>query len=73
MAEAGTNEDLLLYEDILARLEGIIRRLESGDATLAESLALYQEAVSLSGKADRLLRHAEDVLTASREAEARDA
>ncbi len=47
------------YEAIMARLEEIVKLLEAGRAPLGESLALYQEAQSLSRRADELLRRAE--------------
>lgn len=35
------------FEESMARLEEIVRTLESGNATLDESLKLYEEGISL--------------------------
>lgn len=35
------------FEQALARLEGIVERLEGGEETLEASLRLYEEAVGL--------------------------
>ena len=55
-------KDIMLYEEVMARLETIVRQLEGGRATLAESLSLYEEAQQLSRTADRLLNFAEAML-----------
>lgn len=47
------------YEEVMARLEDIVKRLEAGQAPLGESLRLYQEAKALSLQADTLLNRAE--------------
>lgn len=78
-----TNEtgDAPAFEDILARLENVVERLESGDLALESSLALFEEGVRLSrmgavriGEAERrierLLREENgDVTTEPREKE----
>lgn len=56
------NLELDQYEDIMARLEEIIKRLEAGQTPLGESLRLYQEAKILSTKADALLVRAESAI-----------
>ncbi len=53
------------YEEIMARLEEIVKRLEAGQAPLGESLRLYQEAKALSVKADALLSRAESAIQIS--------
>lgn len=35
------------FEGAMARLEEIVRKLEGGEATLDESLKLYEEGISL--------------------------
>ena len=45
----------LSFEDALKRLETIVHRLESGEASLDESIALY-------GEGDKLRRQCEDRL-----------
>lgn len=58
------DRDLDQYETIMTRLEEIVRLLETGRAPLGESLRLYQEAKSLSERANRLLIRAEEWLNA---------
>lgn len=47
------------FEDGLARLEKIVEELESGDLTLDESLARYEEGVKAFKKCHEILRDAE--------------
>jgi exodeoxyribonuclease VII small subunit len=44
---AGTGTDSLTYEQAAARVEEIIRRLDSGEASLSETLALVSEGKQL--------------------------
>ncbi len=47
--------DALSFEDALKELEAIVSRLESGDASLDESIALYERGSALRARcADRL-------------------
>jgi exodeoxyribonuclease VII small subunit len=47
------------FEAALARLEQIVQRLEKGELALEESLALYEEGVSLSRVCHAKLEEAE--------------
>lgn len=47
------------YETLLARLQEVVQRLETGELPLAEALALYEEGVDLSTRCQRLLDAAE--------------
>ena len=47
------------FEEALARLEVIVRSLESGSAPLDESLALYEEGVALARMCDKCLEDTE--------------
>lgn len=49
----------LSFEEALADLERIVRRLEDGSATLDESIALYERGVTLLKECQGRLRHAE--------------
>ena len=49
----------LSFEDAIARLDVLVRRLESGELSLSESLDAYAEAVSLSRTCTALLENAE--------------
>ena len=47
------------FEESLERIEEIVERLESGDLSLDESLALFQEGVTLSRRCQKTLDEAE--------------
>ncbi len=47
------------FEDGLARLEKIVEELESGDLTLDQSLARYEEGVKAFKQCHEILRDAE--------------
>ncbi|ATW02626.1 exodeoxyribonuclease VII small subunit [Sphingopyxis sp. BSNA05] len=56
-----TNEDFsaLNFEDALKRLEDIVRKLESGDVPLDQSIALYSEGEKLRGLCQQRLEAAQ--------------
>jgi exodeoxyribonuclease VII small subunit len=54
MTEAGPT-----FEEALARLEEILRRLEQGDASLDEALELWKEGDALHRRCQELLEAAE--------------
>ena len=49
----------LSFEDCMSRLETIVRLLERGDATLSDSLKLYEEGASLISRSSEMLEKAE--------------
>lgn len=49
----------LSFEDALKRLEAIVQRLESGDASLDESITLYTEGDALRGQCEARLKAAQ--------------
>jgi exodeoxyribonuclease VII small subunit len=49
----------LSFEDALKRLEAIVHRLESGEASLDESIALYAEGDKLRGQCEARLQTAQ--------------
>ena len=49
----------LSFEDALKRLEAIVARLESGDASLDESITLYAEGDRLRGQCEARLAAAQ--------------
>ena len=49
----------LSFEDGYNRLEQVIRRLEAGELTLDESVALYEEGMRLAKHCERQLDSAE--------------
>lgn len=57
----GGGDAAMSFEAALSKLEGIVRKLETGEAALEDSIRLYEEGVKLQ-------RHCEDKL---KDAEAR--
>ncbi len=55
MAEAAGEIEVLTYEQALAELEGLIRKLETGSVDLADSIASYERGVALANHCARLL------------------
>lgn len=49
----------LSFEDALKRLEAIVHRLESGDASLDESISLYTEGDKLRAQCEARLKDAQ--------------
>ena len=49
----------LSFEDALKRLETIVHRLESGEASLDESITLYAEGDALRAKCEERLQAAQ--------------
>jgi len=52
----GVREENITFEEAFERLEQVVRKLESGDSALEESLELFEEGIRLtrvcSGKLD---------------------
>ena len=47
------------FEEAIRRLEKVVKDLESGDKTLDEALALYEQGKQLTALCDRYLQQAE--------------
>lgn len=47
------------FEDAMIKLEGEVKKLESGSLTLDESIAAFEEAVKLIGVCNKQLENAE--------------
>ena len=47
------------FEQSLARLDEIVRRMEHGDVALEEALKLFEEGTALVGSCNKLLDEAE--------------
>jgi exodeoxyribonuclease VII small subunit len=58
MTDAAAIADLS-FEDALKRLEAIVHRLESGEASLEESITLYTEGATLRAKCEERLQAAQ--------------
>lgn len=48
------------FEDAMKELEGVVNRLEHGEATLEESIALYERGAQLRAHCDARLKDAEE-------------
>ncbi|WGM47102.1 Exodeoxyribonuclease 7 small subunit [Brevundimonas sp. NIBR10] len=59
MTDAASPPADLSFEDALARLEGIVSRLESGQAPLEESITLYEEGARLKSLCEDRLKAAQ--------------
>lgn len=55
------------FEKNMQRLSEIVSRLEQGDLTLAESVALYEEGVKLSAACSQALEQAKLKVTIQQE------
>lgn len=47
------------YEALMERLQHVVERLETGQLSLAEALALYEEGVALTARCQQILDAAE--------------
>jgi exodeoxyribonuclease VII small subunit len=59
MTDAAPPSADLSFEDALQRLEGIVSRLESGQAPLEESITLYEEGARLKTLCEERLKAAQ--------------
>ena len=58
-SDAGEDFAALSFEDALKRLEAIVSRLESGDASLDESISLYAQGDQLRAQCEERLQAAQ--------------
>ncbi|MEL6364413.1 MAG: exodeoxyribonuclease VII small subunit [Pseudomonadota bacterium] len=58
------NLSSLSFEKALAELEDIVSKLESGDAPLEESIALYERGAKLKARCEAALRSAKEKIEA---------
>lgn len=52
--------DSMSFEDAMKELESVVGKLEHGDATLEQSIALYERGAKLRAHCERRLRQAEE-------------
>ena len=52
--------EAMSFEDAMKELEATVGKLEHGDATLEESIALYERGAKLRAHCDSRLRQAEE-------------
>lgn len=53
------NNEVISFEEALARLEELVNRLEEGNLPLEESLKLFAEGINLTKKCNKHLEQAE--------------
>ncbi len=58
-AEEAAKIESLSFEQALAELEGIVRRLEAGQVELEESIRIYERGEALKNRCNDLLKQAE--------------
>jgi exodeoxyribonuclease VII small subunit len=58
-ADAANDIASLSFEAALAELEGIVARLESGQASLEDSIGLYERGAALKAHCEERLRQAQ--------------
>jgi exodeoxyribonuclease VII small subunit len=59
MSKTKTKEEELSLEEIIARLDGIVRSLESDQAPLEKSIRDFEEGIALSKRAQTMITAAE--------------
>jgi len=47
------------YEDLVLELKGIVQKIESGDASLDETILLYEKGFELVNQCEKALEEAE--------------
>jgi exodeoxyribonuclease VII small subunit len=59
MAEAHSGERGPGFDDIIARLETLVTRLEDGELPLEEALSTFEQGIGLAREGERILGQAE--------------
>jgi exodeoxyribonuclease VII small subunit len=59
MTDAPQTIDTLSFEEALRELESIVARLETGDASLDQSIDLYTRGEALRGQCEKRLKDAQ--------------
>lgn len=57
-----TKKEDVKFEDNLAELENIVRKLESGDVALEDAIAEFQKGMKISETLKKTLNEAEETL-----------
>jgi exodeoxyribonuclease VII small subunit len=52
-------EEKLSFEEALNQLQDLVKKMESGQISLAESVAAYEKGVKLKAYLDQILKEAE--------------
>ena len=64
MSETEKAIDAMSFEDAMQALEGIVTRLETGEASLEESISLYERGAKLRAHCEAKLKAAEEKVAA---------
>jgi len=56
---AAKSVEKMSFEEALAELEGIVKKLETGEAPLEESIAIYERGAALKSHCETKLKSAE--------------
>lgn len=59
MLMAAKAVDKMSFEEALSELEGIVKKLETGEAPLEESIAIYERGATLKAHCETKLKSAE--------------
>lgn len=59
-ATDATDISAMSFEDAMKELEGVVSKLEHGDATLEDSIALYERGARLRAHCEARLKDAEE-------------
>lgn len=59
-APAETSVETMTFEEAMAALEEVVRKLDDGDVPLERSIALYERGAKLKVHCDAKLREAEE-------------
>ena len=59
-----TDTNNISFEQALAKLENIVKQLESGDTPLEASIAMFEEGIKLTSYCNNILNTAEQKVTA---------
>ena len=63
MAEKKEKEKELSFEESLEKLEGIVKKLETGEVPLDDAIGEFQNAMKLAKICDEKLKNAEEAIT----------
>ena len=63
MAKAKEEKEELSFEEALEKLEGIVKRLETGEVPLDDAIKEFNQAMELAKSCDEKLKSAEEAIT----------
>ena len=63
MSKAKEEKEELSFEEALEKLEGIVKRLETGEVPLDDAIKEFNQAMELAKSCDEKLKSAEEAIT----------